>query len=273
MASKLHQQIRLAQTFLRSPRLVQALLETSSLTSSDIVYEIGPGRGIITAALARQTRKVTAIEKDPILARYLCTRFQAVENVEIVAGDFLQYRIADKEYKIVANLPYNRTADMVRKILQTAPVPGEAYLIIQKEAAQKFSGVPNETRFSLLAKPIFEFHLLRELKRTDFEPVPRVDSVLLQIKKRPAPLVEKEDLSLYRDFISYGFGRWKHNLKLSFKSVFSYLQWKHVSKDLCFPRHATPSPLTFEQWLGLWECFKQRVPGKKQAAVKGYMDV
>ena len=271
MAKKSNSQFVLAQNFLRSSKLVRLLLDSSSITSNDIVYEIGPGHGIITAELARNACKVIAIEKDPILARQLCTRFQDVVNVEILAEDFLIYHIPQKEYKIFANIPYNITADIVRKILYTAPVPGEACLVMQKEAAQKFSGIPKETQFSILAKPLFEFHINRELQRTDFEPIPHVDSVLLRIKKRPSPLIQKEDISLYSNFIRYGFGRWKHNLKLIFKPIFTYPQWKHVSQDLYFPLDATPSHLTFEQWLGLFECFKQRVPCNKKAYIKRWI--
>ena len=268
MAKKSYNQIVLAQNFLRSSKLVRLLLDTSSITSNDIVYEIGPGRGIITTELARIARKVIAIEKDSILVEDLRNRFQQVDNVYVIASNFLRYYIPHKEYKIFANIPYNITADIVRKILYTSPVPDEAYLVMQKEAAQKFSGTPKETQFSILAKPMFELRIIRKLRRTDFEPVPHVDSVLLRIKKRPSPLVQKEDVSLYRSFIYYGFGRWKHNLKLIFKPIFTYPQWKHVSKDLCFPLDATPSQLTFEQWLRLFECFKQRVPDNKQVYIK-----
>jgi 23S rRNA (adenine-N6)-dimethyltransferase len=139
---------------------------------------------------------------------------------------------------------------------------------MQKEAAEKFSGSPRETQFSVLAKPSFDIQVLRELRRTDFEPMPSVDSVLLQIKKRPAALVRQEDACLYRRFVHYGFSTWKHSLKSIFKPVFSYEQWKRLSKELCFPLDTIPSGLTFEQWLGLFECFKQRVPRNKQAYVK-----
>jgi 23S rRNA (adenine-N6)-dimethyltransferase len=271
MAKKSHKRIVLVQNFLRSSKLVSALIHRSTLESSDVVYEIGPGRGVITAELARNTRKVVAIEKDPFLVRELRTRFQCVENVEIIANDFLQYQIPDRQYKIFANIPYNITADIVRKILYTYPVPNEAYLVMQKEAAQKFSGTPHETQFSILAKPLFDIQIIQELRRTDFEPVPHVDSVLLQIKKRPCPLVQKEDISSYRTFIRYGFGMWKHKLKLVFKPVFTYPQWKHLSKDLRFPLDATPSCLTLEQWLGLFECYKQRVSSNKQAYIKRWI--
>lgn len=268
MAKKSYNQVVLAQNFLKSSKLVRLLLDTSSIRSNDIVYEIGPGRGIITTELARIAHKVIAIEKDPILVGDLRQQFQQADNVYIIAGDFLWYHIPHKEYKIFANIPYNITAEIVRKILYTSPVPDEAYLVMQKEAAQKFSGTPKETQFSILAKPMFELQIIRELRRTDFEPIPHVDSVLLRIKKRSCPLLQKEDVSLYRSFIYYGFGRWKHNLKLIFKPIFTYPQWKHVSRDLSFPLDAAPSHLTFEQWLGLFECFKQRVPRNKQAFLK-----
>ncbi|RPJ18862.1 MAG: 23S ribosomal RNA methyltransferase Erm [Chloroflexi bacterium] len=268
MAKKSIQRMLLAQNFLRSSKLVRSMLDVSSIEAGDIVYEIGPGRGIITAQLAQVARKVVAIEKDSNLAQGLCRRFQDVDNVQIIAADFLRYPVPDREYKIFANIPYNLTADIVRKILYTPPVPDEAYLIIQKEAAGKFSGCPSETQFSILAKPMFDIRILRELRRTDFEPVPTVHSVLLHIKKRPAALVREEDALLYRSFVRYGFGRWKHSLKAIFKPVFTYPQWKHLSKDLHFPMDAIPSGLTFEQWLGLFECFKQRVPRNKQAQVK-----
>jgi len=268
MAKKSNRQAVLAQNFLRSSKLVRSLLKMTSIQSSDIVYEIGPGGGIITAELAQIAHKVIAIEKDHMLARQLRGRFQRLDNVQIVVNDFLSYHIADRDYKIFASIPYNLTACIMRKILYASPMPSETYLIMQKEAAEKFSGSPKETQFSVLAKPLFDIRILRRLRRTDFEPMPSVDSVLLYIQKRHSTLVPKEDVFLYRRFVRYGFGTWKNNLKSTFKPIFTYEQWKRLSKDLCFPPNAIPSGLTFEQWLALFECFKQRVPSSKQAYLK-----
>jgi 23S rRNA (adenine-N6)-dimethyltransferase len=272
MARKTPKQIALAQNFLRSSKLVRRLLNASSITSYDVVYEIGPGRGIITAELAQIARKVIAIEKDPVLVGQLRNQFQDVDNVEIVWNDFLHYHIPDSEYKIFASIPYNMTANIVRKILYTSLVPSEAYLIMQKEAAEKFSGNPRETQFSILAKPLFDIQITRALRRTDFEPMPNVDSVLVHIKRRYSSFLREEELFLYRRFVRYGFGRWKNSLKLIFKPIFTYQQWKRLSKHLHFPLDATPSKLTFEQWLGLFECFKQRVPSNKQAYIGRRID-
>ena len=265
METRQQRQIRLAQNFLRSPKLVRRLVGMSSIGPSDTVYEIGPGNGIITAALANVARQVIAIEKDPELVRRLRERFRALANVEIVERDFLDYSFRTRapsltverqtrtsEYKIFANIPYNTTAQVLRKILCERSELGEAYLILQKEAGKKFSGSPRETLFSILAKPFFEFQILSQLRRTDFWPVPNVDSVLLSIKRRTRPLIETRDAASYREFVQYGFGRWKPNLKLAFKHVFTYKQWKRLARDLDFPLNATPTELSFEQWLALY---------------------
>jgi len=254
---KRRRKVFLAQNFLRSPGLVRRLVANSSIGPCDVVYEIGPGRGIITAELARVAQRVIAIERDPKLVRRLRERFRSVENVEIIEQDFLQFSIRERDYKIFANIPFSITASIVRKILYTPPVPSEAYLILQKEPARKFSGRPRETLFSLLAKPFFKFQIVAELKRTDFDPVPDVDSVHLRIARRCAPLVQREDAAAYREFVQYGFGRWKRYLRLALNSVFTYKQWKRLSQDLHFPLNATPTDLSFEQWLGLFKAFSQ----------------
>ena len=261
-----HNRICLAQNFLTSPKLVRRLIGMSSIGPSDTVYEIGPGNGIITAALANVAGHVIAIEKDPEFVRRLRERFLAFDNVEIVEKDFLAYSfrtrrvngtraVHSSEYKLFANIPYNITAQIVRKILDERSNLAEGYLILQKEAAKKFSGCPRETLFSILAKPFFEFQILSQVKRTDFWPMPNVDSVFLSIKRRTHPLIETHDVDLYRDFVQYGFGRWKPNLRLAFKKVFSYKQWKRLTRELKIPLNATPTELSFEQWLGLYHGF------------------
>ena len=267
MRKRDHRQEFLAQNFLRSPRLVRELVGMSSIGAEDAVYEIGAGKGIITAELARVAKRVVAIEKDARLVRALRERFRVVDDVEVVERDFLTFRIAEREYKIFASIPYNITAKIVRKILYDRPVPSEAYLIMQKEASNKFAGRPRETLFSVLAKPFVEFAILNELKRTDFEPVPNVDSVLLRIRRRKRALIEPEESESFGHFASYGFGRWKKNLRSAYSHVFTYAQWRRLAHDLHFPVDATPTDLSFEQWLGLYWCFRRFVCTEKQAIV------
>jgi 23S rRNA (adenine-N6)-dimethyltransferase len=260
METRQHKRIALAQNFLRSPKLVQRLVGISTIGPSDTVYEIGPGNGIITTALARVARHVIAIEKDPELVRCLRERFRLFDNVQIVEKDFLNYSFPQtprSPYKIFANIPYNNTAQILRKLLYERSNVCAAYLILQKEAAKRVSGSRRETLFSIQVKPFFEFQILSHLRRTDFWPMPNVDSVLLKIERRTSSLIATQDVALYREFVQYGFGRWKPNLKLAFKNVFTYRQWKRLAHELDFPLNATPTELSFEQWLDLYQRFRQ----------------
>jgi 23S rRNA (adenine-N6)-dimethyltransferase len=67
-----------------------------------------------------------------------------------------------------------------------------------------------------------------------------------------------QDAGPYRHFVQYGFGKWKPSLKLAFKKVFTYKQWKRLARDLDIPLNATPTELSLEQWLGLYHGFKNR---------------
>jgi 23S rRNA (adenine-N6)-dimethyltransferase len=259
MEKRQRKQILLAQNFIKSPALVRRIVEAGTIGPADLVYEIGAGTGILTAELARQAREVVAIEKDPGLCRRLRERFRSTTNVRIVECDFLRFRVPVRDYKIFANIPYNVTADIVRKVLYVPPVPSEAHLIMQREPARKFAGIPRETLFSVSAKPYFEFRIALTLRRTDFEPIPAVESVLLHIRRRRIPLIQNKHAGPYREFVRHGFTGWKKDLRTAYKHVFTYTQWKRLSKDLHFPIDATPTQLTFNQWLGLYHGFRQLV--------------
>src|SRR5215469_11085019 len=96
-----------SQNFLKRPALVASLLDTCDVGVDDVVYEIGPGKGIMTEQLALRCRRVVAIEKDLRLAALLQRRFAGMPTVTIHQGDFLAYPLPCKPYKVVANIPFN----------------------------------------------------------------------------------------------------------------------------------------------------------------------
>lgn len=251
--------IRLAQNFLKDPSLVAALVSRTDLTGDDVVYEIGPGHGIITRVLAKVCRKVVAIEVQPALAKLLRQQFEGCKNVEVLNSDILAFDVPAIPYKVFSNIPFNITADILRKLLYGKHTPLRAYLIIQREAAEKYSGEARASQASVLLKPWYNFRIMYRFKRADFDPVPSVEVVLLDISKRGCPLVSASDTEMYRNFVTYGFSRQRANLGKSFKKVFSHLQWKRLANDLGFDVHAQPADLTFEQWLGAFQFFQQGV--------------
>jgi len=260
--------IRLAQNFFRDRGLVASIVAGSSLGRDDVVYEIGPGRGIITRELAERAGRVVAIEKDPELAGRLRARFRDAVNVRVHQGDFLGYRITESRYRVFANVPFNITAAVAKRILFGPNPPGEAHLVVQREAAARFLGVPAGTLVSVLAKPWFRLEVVRAFRRTDFEPVPGVDPVLLHIARRACPLVDREDAGTYRRFVRSGFRAWKRDLATAYRRAFTHEQWRRLARSLAFPARATPSELSFEQWLGLFE-FLRAGAGNSRARAGG----
>ena len=105
--------------------LAAGLIAQAPVKRSDLVVEIGPGRGILTRELARRCREVVAVEFDGALSEALRTRFPSDDRVTIVRSDFLRFRLPDVPYKVLGNIPFNRTAAIVRRLVQAgSPAAG-----------------------------------------------------------------------------------------------------------------------------------------------------
>jgi len=250
------QSILYSQNFLKDPCLVASLLERSGISCADTVYEIGPGRGIITAQLARRCKRVVAIEKDPDLACRLQRLFAGTPNVVIRPGDFLHYPLPYHSYKVFANIPFNITAAIVTRLTTAGYPPEDAYLVMQREAAEMFMGRPRESLRTILLKPWFEVEIVHQFQRKDFIPAPRVDVVMLRLRKRGPPLVRGSEKQRFRDFVVHVFTAWQPVPRSSLKSIFTRQQRRYISKELGIDLDITPTSLSLEQWLKLFDYFK-----------------
>ncbi|MBV9349462.1 MAG: 23S ribosomal RNA methyltransferase Erm [Patescibacteria group bacterium] len=259
-----------SQNFLRNAELVQKLIKKSSLSREDVVIEIGAGRGIITDALAAICKKVIAIEADTLLAATLRKRFKATPNVEVISSDVLHYNLPKAQYKIFSNIPFNITADIIKKINDASNPPMDTYLIVQEEAAKKYAGQPyaKESLFSVLHKPLFRFELVHRFHKTDFSPIPHVNSVLLRIQRLNETLIDLKKIALFRDFVAVGFTRNPH-LKKAYKNIFGHTQFLKLANNLRFSPNANPTDLSFEQWLAMFNYFLVGVDTFRQSRVIG----
>jgi 23S rRNA (adenine-N6)-dimethyltransferase len=256
MSSSVYQSVLYSQNFLKDPCLVASLLHRLDIGSDDVVYEIGPGKGIITEQLALRYKQVVAIEKDPRLSALLLQKFADRPNVTIHSGDFLHYSLPRKPYKVFANIPFNITTAIVTRLTAAEYPPEDAYLTMQKEAAEMFLGKPHELLRTILLKPWFEMEIIHRFKRQDFIPVPRVDVVMLRLRKRGPPLVHSADRQYFRDFVVHIFTNRQPKLGTTLKSIFTRQQLKYVKRELGFDLDVTPTSIPFEQWLNLFGYFK-----------------
>lgn len=259
---------KFGQNFLVNGKTVRQLVSKAGYGKHDHVLEIGPGDGAITKELAQTAGKVTSVEIDRKLIPNLAQNLKRFENVEIVAADFLTYSLPASSFSIFANIPFNQTAPIMQKLLWDKNCPEDIYFIMQKEAVEKFVGKPASTESSIHFGPWFEFKQLAHINKFEFRPVPSVDAGLIHMQKRHSPLLKLEDKKLYTQFVSFGFRSWKKNLKIGYKNIFSFPQWKRLAKDNRFSVDAMPSQLTLEQWMKIFQFFVVGVSGEKKRLVQ-----
>ena len=194
------------------------------------------------------------MEFDGALSEALRTRFLSDDRVTIVRSDFLRFRLPDVPYKVLGNIPFNLTAAIVRRLVHADSPPQDAWLVVQREAAERFVGSPHsrETLPSLLLKPWWQIEIVRRFRRTDFDPPPRVDAVALWLARRTRPLVDRLQAEPYRRFIRSCFGRDGRSISRCLRSEFTRTQIHRLGRDLRFDPFGRPSGLTFDQWLALF---------------------
>lgn len=206
---------------------------------------------MLTVPLARQSGHVIAVEKDPVLAGNLITRLEHVNNVTVFPGDFLSLPLPLTPYKVVANIPFNITADLVRKFTRAENPPDDMFLVVQKEAADRFIGLPEATLFSILLHPWFSVTVDYRFRTTDFVPEPRVRIVLLRFSKRGPPLIASEHSQSFRDFVTFGFTAWQPDIGRALAPVFGQEALVELTRMLDIDPGSRPRQITPEQWIQL----------------------
>jgi len=206
------------QNFLVNNQIYEDIIKAADLNLNDEVLEVGPGLGFLTVKLAKKAKRVVAVELDKKLADYLLSGFGVIgqENVEIIQDDVLRFNPQAEflhSYKIVANLPYNISSIFLRQFLSAPKKPGLLVLMLQKEVAERIVAAPGE--MNLLAVSVqhyCEAEIIREVRATNFWPVPEVDSAVIRMKTKTIKFSVSEDKLFFR-LVKAGFSAKRKMLK------------------------------------------------------------
>lgn len=245
-----------SQHFLRRPDIARDLAMRLHAPRRSLVLEPGPGRGAITRALLERGFRVLAVEKDAALARALPARL-ASRDLFCCDGDILDLPLPREPYSVVSNVPFSITAALMRRLLDAPHPPQEALLIVQREAAERFAGVPRATRVSLAAQPWFTFAIERRYDHYDFDPPPPVDCVLLRIERRRQPLLPDRRRAEWRAFVEAAFGSRGQEARATLRLLFTERQLVRFTRDFGFDRRARPSEVPFGAWLAMFRFHTQ----------------
>ncbi len=213
----------LGQNFLKSELALRKIVETGEVTKEDIILEIGPGKGALTERLLASAGQIIAVEKDRELVELLKIKFAKeikTKKLKLIEEDILEYEVKEKNYKIIANIPYNITGAILKKFLGGPNQPERMVLMIQNEVAQRI--IANDKKESLLSisiKAYAEPKMIMKVQARYFSPKPAVDSAVILIKNISKKLflenkVSEEDFwSLVRAGFAHKRKKLSGNLK------------------------------------------------------------
>ena len=183
------------QHLLKNPMILSEIINKSSIKSTDIVLEIGPGTGNLTMLLLEAAKKVIAIELDPRMVAQLTKRVgisQYQNKLQLIQGDVLKQKLPFFDL-CVANIPYQISSPIVFKLLSHRPLFRAAVLLIQREFAMRLIAKPGTEfycRLSVNVQLLSKVEHIMKVSKKNFVPPPKVESSVVRIEPlHPLPQI------------------------------------------------------------------------------------
>ncbi|MCI9596518.1 MAG: 16S rRNA (adenine(1518)-N(6)/adenine(1519)-N(6))-dimethyltransferase RsmA [Firmicutes bacterium] len=205
----------LGQNFLTDKNIIDHIIEDSLISQNDLVIEIGPGIGVLTAEAAQVAAKVIAIEIDQGLIPILQETLREYDNVTVVNQDVLKTDLKEliREnhcggVRIIGNLPYYITTPILMKILEDRVPADSITVMMQKEVADRIKSAPGNKTYGALSVAVQYYCTVEQIlsvSREVFIPQPKVDSTVLRMDVRKEHPVELTDEKVFFQCIKAGF--------------------------------------------------------------------
>lgn len=224
----------LGQNFITDKSVIERIVEGSDVGEDDLVIEIGPGIGVLTAEAAEYAAKVVAIEIDKKLIPILAETLADYDNIRVINQDILKTDIneiirEEREagsftggVKIMGNLPYYITTPIIMGILEKGVEADSITIMMQKEVADRIKAAPGGKIYGAISAAVqyyCEVEQVASVPKEVFVPRPKVDSAVLKLsirKERPVDLIDEKS---FFACIKAGFGQRRKTLLNSLTGV------------------------------------------------------
>lgn len=204
----------LGQHFLRDRGVLERILRAAALTAEDRVLEIGAGDATLTAPLAASCGRLVALETDRRRLPALRARFPAGGSVAVVEADVLEFDLGTlaplAPLTCVSNLPYNIATAVLDRLLARRGMFSLLVLMFQKEVARRLVAGPGDPAYgslSLATQYRAEATLLFTVPRGAFSPPPKVESAVVRLVPRAAPLLPPDQERVFETLLRAGFAQ------------------------------------------------------------------
>jgi 16S rRNA (adenine1518-N6/adenine1519-N6)-dimethyltransferase len=281
---------RFGQHFLSDINILTRIVDAAEIAPGETVLEVGPGLGALTAVLAEHAGRVVAVEVDRDLIDGLRVRFADAVNVTIVEGDMMEMSAADalaftteaqsqrgsmegeRPYVVVANLPYNIAAPVLRRFLEADVPPRRLVVMVQLEVAESITS--ESPRMSLLgvATQVYgDTRMIMKVAPGAFSPPPKVDSAVVRIDVATSPKVDVPIEAFFR-IVRAGFGNPRKQLRnsLSFGLHVKQEVIDQVMSDAGVDVTLRPQVLSLDDWASItraWDRWMEAGGGTREAGI------
>lgn len=217
----------LGQNFLTDPNVLYEIIEGAEVGEDDLVIEIGPGIGTLTAEAAQTAAAVVAVEVDNRLIPILEDTLGDFDNVEIINNDILKTdvnEIIDRKrrageftgkVRIIGNLPYYITTPIIMKLLEAEVKADSITIMMQKEVADRIKSQPGNKSYGAISVAVQYYCTVSKVANVPayvFVPRPKVDSAVLNLTLRDEKPAELKDKELFFACVKAGFGQRRKTL-------------------------------------------------------------
>jgi 16S rRNA (adenine1518-N6/adenine1519-N6)-dimethyltransferase len=257
---------QLGQNFITQKSALEQVLAAASLGENELILEIGAGLGALTLELARRNHHVVAVEYDPRLISILHLILADFETVNVVHGDILHLDLEallnQPDYKVVANIPYQITSALIRKLME-APSPARSVILtIQREVAERIIAKPGDLSLLGLSVQLFgQPKIHSHISARAFYPQPKVESSVVRIDMDSQPKIPAEDIEPFFRIAKAGFSQKRKQLRNSLAGGLRISPQRveeiMLRADLNPTRRA--QELDLEEWQRLYWNFKSEV--------------
>jgi 16S rRNA (adenine1518-N6/adenine1519-N6)-dimethyltransferase len=259
---------QLGQNFIVQKSALEQVLAAASLGENEQILEIGAGLGALTLELARRNHHIVAVEYDQRLIPILHSVLAGYESVNVVHGDILHLDLKEllfrSEYQVVANIPYQITSAVIRKLMET-PYPARSVILtIQREVAERIIAKPGNLSLLALSVQLFgQPKIHSHIPARAFYPQPKVESSVLRIDMDLQPKIPAEDLNIFFRIAKAGFSQKRKQLRNALAGGMRISTQKveeiMVRADLSPTRRA--QELDLGEWQRLYWSFKSKNSG------------
>jgi 16S rRNA (adenine1518-N6/adenine1519-N6)-dimethyltransferase len=263
---------KLGQHFLTDPMAPGRIADALGDISRSTVFEIGPGRGVLTSLLAKRARRLIAIETDRVLAAQLRMNFSLYGNVEIIEGDILAVDFDSifgpkpgstrpgisqqpERVRVVGNLPYFITSDILLRLFAFRKYFESSVLMVQREVADRLAAQPGNSEYGLLSATTQLYttvETLFTLPPTAFTPPPKVYSTVVRLTVTPRLESLLVPEAPFIDFLKLSFGQKRKTLWNNLKSQYDSKLLRAAMEETGVKSDARSEALSLEKTAALF---------------------